>query len=277
MAVASSVVRDALGYFHLPEWEGVELCVGDGLTKPLPLQFHDWFEIRLVLSGSASISIGKSQSVVYRGSLILIRPYEFCGVRVERQERFSFLSLCIDPAFLRKPTYGAHPGAMAAPVLTPVFVDPALAALLLALPRAVIEGVFPSQRHSLLHELIAEMNCRGLGNLASVQGEGDVGHPPPVQRAIALLRQHSAEKVPLDKLASAVGLSRFHFLRLFSMHLGVTPHRYQLLLRISRARALLRSGVPIAEAAADAGFYDQSHLTRCFHAIVGVPPRRFQC
>jgi AraC-like DNA-binding protein len=42
--------------------------------------------------------------------------------------------------------------------------------------------------------------------------------------------------------------------------------------RIQLARALLATGVPVIQAAADAGFADQSHLTRLFARTLGITP-----
>ena len=55
----------------------------------------------------------------------------------------------------------------------------------------------------------------------------------------------------------------------------MTPHAYQTHLRVRHARILLRTGVPIAHAAVEVGFYDQAHLTRHFKRIVGIPPGQF--
>jgi AraC-like DNA-binding protein len=45
---------------------------------------------------------------------------------------------------------------------------------------------------------------------------------------------------------------------------------------VYRARDLLRSGVPIAEAALRTGFVDQSHLNRHFKRIIGVTPGQYR-
>ena len=97
-----------------------------------------------------------------------------------------------------------------------------------------------------------------------------------VDSALAHLRAHYTQDIGLDDLAAAAGLSKFHFLRLFAARVGVTPHRYQLLLRVLHAKSLLRDGLEIAEVALRTGFFDQSHLTRCFHELVGVTPGRYQ-
>jgi AraC-like DNA-binding protein len=46
--------------------------------------------------------------------------------------------------------------------------------------------------------------------------------------------------------------------------------------RVERARRLLLDGRSPAEVATATGFYDQSHLTRHFRRLVGVPPGRFR-
>jgi AraC-like DNA-binding protein len=54
--------------------------------------------------------------------------------------------------------------------------------------------------------------------------------------------------------------------------LGVAPHAFRLLARLNFARQLLRAGDPIAMVAVDAGFSDQSHLTRLFRRTFGTTP-----
>src|SRR5207249_2620440 len=97
-----------------------------------------------------------------------------------------------------------------------------------------------------------------------------------VERALAYLGEHLADEVHLPALAAQVGLSKFHLVRLFRSTLGVTPHRCQLLLRLSRAKAMLRQGVGIAEVALALGFCDQSHLDRTFRLLGGMTPSRYQ-
>jgi AraC-like DNA-binding protein len=268
---------DGIRYCHLPGWEGVELCLGEDVALPVPLQFNDWLEIRLILDGSATVSIGRTRHFVQRDTLVLIRPGELCAMDVADQMRVSFLSLCADPTLLRDAD-GAP--AFAAAVATPrpaVFVDPALRALLLAVRRAMTWTGAGSTKQDLLRQLIAELgHCGADGAPSPPFGRPAVALPPPIQRAIAFMRENSAKEISLSELATAAGLSKFHFLRLFAAHLGVTPHRYQLLLRVACARTLLRNGVEVVDAAFAAGFCDQSHLTRYFHSIVGVPPHRFR-
>jgi transcriptional regulator GlxA family with amidase domain len=97
----------------------------------------------------------------------------------------------------------------------------------------------------------------------------------PVIRARDHLKQRFQETVTLDDLVEVASLSRYHLLRSFSAHVGLPPHAYQMRLRIERAMALLRSGLPAGTVAGLAGFADQSHLTRNFRRLLRVTPAEY--
>ncbi|WP_322025632.1 AraC family transcriptional regulator [Burkholderia sp. BCC1977] len=82
--------------------------------------------------------------------------------------------------------------------------------------------------------------------------------------------------VTLDDVAQAAGLSPFHAARLFTRTTGMPPHAWRNQLRLQRALAPLRAGASIADVAAASGFVDQSHFTRHFKRMFGVPPGRWQ-
>jgi AraC-like DNA-binding protein len=89
------------------------------------------------------------------------------------------------------------------------------------------------------------------------------------------LEAHAEENVTLQALARFAGLSAFHLCRVFRDSVGMPPHSYQTQVRVRRAKSLLRAGLPITQVAAEAGFYDQAHLTRHFKRIVGLTPGRY--
>jgi AraC-like DNA-binding protein len=97
----------------------------------------------------------------------------------------------------------------------------------------------------------------------------------PIERAKCYLEEHFSEPVTLAELVRLTGLSRFHLTRTFARHVGVPPHKYQTLLRVQHAAALLRRGTPPHLAAALVGFADQSHLTRQFRRCWHITPGRY--
>lgn len=104
---------------------------------------------------------------------------------------------------------------------------------------------------------------------------GPGGVQGAVARAKDLLRHRFNETVALDELVEVSGLSRFHLVRCFADRVGLTPHAYQIRLRIERAMALLREGLRPGAVASLVGFADQSHLTRHFRGILRVTPGRY--
>lgn len=76
----------------------------------------------------------------------------------------------------------------------------------------------------------------------------------------------------LAELAALAGLGRFQLLRRFRRVFGTTPHGWLMQHRAERARTLIRRGSSIADAAAQCGFADQSHLTRVFTQRFGFTP-----
>jgi len=99
--------------------------------------------------------------------------------------------------------------------------------------------------------------------------------PGAIRRSREYLEGHADRNVTLGALARFAGLSAYHLCRVFREAVGMTPHAYVTQVRVRRAKALLREGLPIAMVAAETGFYDQAHLTRQFKRIVGVTPGRY--
>jgi AraC-like DNA-binding protein len=88
--------------------------------------------------------------------------------------------------------------------------------------------------------------------------------PEQVRRAFRLLRRMS-----VDEAAATLGFSSRHFRRLVVEHSGVGPKTYQ---RVLRLRQFLADDGPLAQAATDAGYADQAHLTREVTCLCGLPP-----
>jgi AraC family transcriptional regulator len=82
---------------------------------------------------------------------------------------------------------------------------------------------------------------------------------------------HLDEPIEVATLAAMAGRSPFHFSRVFTRAVGMTPHRYVVHLRLQRAIALIRhEHAGLAEAATRSGFADQSHLSRWVRRVHGV-------
>jgi AraC family transcriptional regulator len=91
------------------------------------------------------------------------------------------------------------------------------------------------------------------------------------------IHAHSHESLALEDVARQVDLSAFHFLRLFSRVIGVTPHQYLLRSRLAHAaRLLAQDERTVTDIALDVGFADLSNFVRTFGRAAGISPQAFR-
>ena len=107
--------------------------------------------------------------------------------------------------------------------------------------------------------------------LAGVEGPFHTG----ILRAREYLEDDTSPNLSLANLADAVSLPPATLLRNFRRAFGCTPRIYLTARRLTAAKRALKSGAAIADAAAEFGFYDQSHLTRVLRRWTGATPRAF--
>lgn len=100
---------------------------------------------------------------------------------------------------------------------------------------------------------------------------------PSVRVVLERMDDDPARPVSLAQLANLSGLSRFQILRAVARQTGLTPHSYVMQRRLHLARRLIRKGRSLAETAVEAGFADQSHMTRLFVKTYGMTPGRYSC
>ncbi|KVC31768.1 AraC family transcriptional regulator [Burkholderia pseudomultivorans] len=100
--------------------------------------------------------------------------------------------------------------------------------------------------------------------------------PPAILRVRDLLHAHMDGNIGLDELAAQTGIDRFRLTRLFQRAFGTSPHAYLVHLRLRAARRLLAAGRTPAQAAADVGFADQSHLGRWFRRAYRITPAAYR-
>lgn len=235
--------------------DGVQAVVARS-TRGFARHTHDQFGIGLVENGAQTSASGRGQVEVMAGDLITVNPGEVHdGLPVDDRGR-AWRMIYLDPARMQ-----ALSGSMAE-FAFPSRRDPALAASFRRLFDAVGD---PSCRLATETELCVLR--------LALQ---DRPAPPPrlahVSRAVQTLRDDPARPITLAELAEQAGLSRFHFLRSFAKATGLTPHSFRLQARLHLARRLILARTPLAAVAAEAGFADQSHLSRLFLRSYGMTP-----
>jgi len=106
--------------------------------------------------------------------------------------------------------------------------------------------------------------------------------PPPklsgiTQQMIAYIRAHCTEPLDLQRLAILFSYSPNHITRRFRRETGMTPGQFLHLQRTEYAKnRMLYSDRSLTEIAAELGYSDQSHFTKHFRKIAGIPPSVFR-
>jgi AraC family transcriptional regulator of adaptative response/methylated-DNA-[protein]-cysteine methyltransferase len=113
-------------------------------------------------------------------------------------------------------------------------------------------------------------------NAQLIHEDAEAGrHYRQMGRAIRFLADHYLEQPTLEDAASAAGLSEFHFQRLFTRYVGVSPKNFVGHLTLRHAKALLADGASVLDAALDAGLSGSSRLHDLSLKIEAMTPGEY--
>ncbi len=248
---------------------GIEACALAS-DRHFPRHAHDQFGIGLIYSGAQYSWSGIGPVEAESGDVITVNPGEMHDGRSVQGRVRMWQMLYFDPTLVCPSLTEEVPGGIA--FSRPALRDPQLAERFARLFESVT-AVVPEA-------LAAEEDVlRTLAHLLIRHGNRPLpvaGPLPCVARALKRLDEAPERPVTLAELAALSGVSRFQLLRGFARSVGTTPHAYLLQQRVRLARRLLAAGRRPAEAAAEAGFADQSHLTRAFRRQLGITPARYR-
>lgn len=252
--------------------DGIEAISLD-TDRAFPRHAHDEFGIGVIVSGAHRSWSGCGTVDARAGDTIMVNPGEVhdglpLGARTARSWRMLYLTPALVAGF------AAEEGCGGVELAHPAVRDARLAAAVERLFVRVVAGAQTPAASIACDEALALLVAALLARHASGRAPR-AGSAPAIRIARERLDASPADAVSLAELASLAGVSRFQLLRGFACELGITPHAYLIQSRARLARALLARGLSIAQAAAEAGFADQSHLTRAFVRQFGITPGRF--
>lgn len=104
----------------------------------------------------------------------------------------------------------------------------------------------------------------------------DVPEADRVARACAFIRANLEGPLTLDRVASTVGLSRFHFQRVFKARMGLTPRQFAEACRVARLKRELRGGPSVTDAIYEAGFGSGSRVYERVDTHLGMTPGEYR-
>ena len=256
-------------------WSVSEIVCRAGPTDRPFEERHEGFSIAAVLEGSFTYRADRGASLLHPGALLLGNHrvcYE-CGHEHGRGDRCISFNLRED-AF--EEIASAASSRRRRPLSQPMLPASNRLTPLLAAIERLRGGASPLEVEELLVVLVE--------TVVGALNDGLRAPPSPAgwetRRLIDVLRlidERPDEPVDLASLASAAGLSKHHFLRVFRRFVGMTPHQYVLRTRMTRAAWRLRTSKDsVLAVALDSGFGDLSTFNACFRATFGTTPSRYR-
>jgi AraC-like DNA-binding protein len=267
MAKTSVTDRQWVHIRHAAALADTEIVAARFTRHVFPIHAHAEYVISVVMEGAEAFAHGRVQVFAPRGSLVLLNPFE---EHTGRAVGASWRHIALFPKF---DCFQQWLDTNAFQLASPIVTDPLGARLILRLAQSVSANsdVLEVQcNFASLLEHLAEHHTRDAGESKQPYCAAEI------KCARELLDQNLSADVDLAKLAFATGLPALTLLRSFRKSLGCTPHAYRTAQRLKMAKLALRKGRPPALVAADAGFFDQSHMTRVFRKHIGITPGDYQ-
>jgi AraC family transcriptional regulator len=228
---------------------------------------HAELELGFVLDGQLSYRVGRAQTLVQAGGVILIPAHtpHVTGFPARAQAGSLCISKeavdqCVDAYGLRARLEPGIPGAASR-----------LFALAHRIAAEVSDG---SPDAGLAIEALTEAVIITLTRGPAPHAHRGA-HDPRIRAALEAIAAHYASPLSVEDLARTAGMSRFHFSRLFREQVGRSPYQHLLATRIDSAARLLRArSCNVTEAALTVGFQDLSRFSQAFRRHLGCGPNQ---
>ena len=248
---------------------GFERVEANFATHAFSPHRHDTYTIGITTDGVQAFGYRGAQTRSGSGQVFVLHPDELHDGRPGTEGGYRYRALYVEPRLIQEAL-----GARSLPFVRGAVTDDRWlrAAILAALEDRDVEVGDLHFDHSLveLAEALAALDP------SSLRPARETIDARAISAARELLDADLLASVSSQALERVTGLSRFALTRQFHAALGTSPHRYVIMRRLDCAKALIRSGTTLAEAAAASGFADQAHMTRHFKKAYGVSPARWR-
>ncbi|MFE7029639.1 AraC family transcriptional regulator [Streptomyces sp. NPDC057621] len=260
-------------HWQFAELPGVDLLRARYVRKTFVRHTHENFVIAAISDGVEVFHHGGADQYAGAGALALVNPDTPHTGRAGVPEGWRYGAVYPSPELVAEIAAETTVLRGAPGFMSPVVDDPYTVGLVHQVLRAADEGNALAA-DTLLRVAVTRLLRINGGTLP--QRDPRTAGARVAARARAVLEERIVRPPTLERLAGDLGTSSFALLRAFRDAYGMPPHAWLTDVRVRRARRLLDAGVLPAEVALTVGFTDQSHLSRHFTRIVGVPPGAYQ-
>ncbi|WP_292493530.1 AraC family transcriptional regulator [Mesorhizobium sp.] len=236
-----------------------------------PPHFHETHAIGIIETGGQRFSqAGRSSTVMPAGRLCVINPGMIHEGRAAGPGGWRYRMIYPNRDVITAALAGEDLSKADAAFGANIIDDPELFCSFYDLHTASQRRESVLERESRILLFLARLFTRHAG-LRQKRRTGSLG-----RRSVDGLREYLHANwnsdIRTSDLATLLHCSQTHAVRAFSREIGLPPHRYLLALRVERVKEMIRNGLTLAACASQAGFYDQSQMTRHFKSFTGLTP-----
>ena len=250
---------------------GIEAYLFHGIMQKFPNHFHEHYVIGYIEKGHRKLTCAGTATIVNTGDVLLLHPGEPHTCEQVDDRPLDFRCLNIPPEIMARTARELGRDGFRS-FSQNVLRQSELVESIRELHQKILRRERDFRKEEcfllLLDQLIEEY-----GHIQTTLS-GETGLPE-IDSVCAYLDTQYDHTISLDELSQIAGLSKYHLLRTFTRQKGITPYGYLETVRVGKAKKLLESGVPPADAALMAGFTDQSHFSNFFKRLIGLTPKQY--
>jgi AraC-like DNA-binding protein len=225
---------------------------------------HDTYAIGITLSGLQSFRFRGAQWHCLPGQYHILHPDEMHDGAAGTDEGFSYRMVYIDPGLIQDALHGSP---------LPFVTNPVMDATCRLEAYGVEMWDIDEDIDDVARiELVLAAADLLVGASSGAAGKSCLLALDRLSRVRDLIAACPSERRSMDELERLSGLDRWTLARQFRTAFGTSPGRFRTMRQLDHLRRLLKHGVPLAEASIDAGFADQSHMSRHFKKAYGLTP-----
>lgn len=249
--------------------EGIERIEAWFQGNAYAMHRHDTYAIGRTLAGVQRFNYRRGRRDSLPGNTMVLHPDEAHDGQAGTSEGFRYRMIYVPPALFQDVL-----GGRALPFIPGgITTDARIASATQALLQHVGDTLEPLEQSDALAELAHALAAAA--GMPHQHGKGNKGDYRAARRARDYLHANFTRGVTLDEVAAASERDRWSLSHDFRLYYGTSPYRYLTMRRLDAVRRLLVCGSSLADAAAAAGFADQSHMTRHFLKTFGITPGRW--
>lgn len=252
---------------------GIEAYQLSGIVQKFPNHFHDFYVIGFIEGGKRHLWCKGREYDLQAGDLVLFNPRDSHYCAPVGKELLDYRAVNVNPQVMTDAFKEIMEKDYAPHFVQNVVYQSEIAVSVGDIYDAILADATRMQKEEAFFYLLEQVFQKYTDSSELLKKpEPDV----QIKKLCAYMEQHFSENITLEDLLTMTSYGKSYLLRSFTKQMGISPYRYLQTIRIDKAKKFLEQGIEPIDAAAMAGFSDQSHFTNFFKSFIGLTPKQYQ-